>query len=76
MVCTLQRTYYRKSKLGGFIYRSPVLIGVTQILLSPTGCFYLVTVSQNKPAEIMQRMEQDYGLISKVTRPVDYLKRT
>lgn len=41
------------------------LLRQVKALLSPSGCFYLVAVSQNKPAEIMQRMEQEYGLLSK-----------
>ncbi|KIM34149.1 hypothetical protein M408DRAFT_303201 [Serendipita vermifera MAFF 305830] len=41
------------------------LLRQVKALLSPSGCFYLVAVSQNKPVEIMQRMEQEYGLLSK-----------
>jgi hypothetical protein len=40
---------------------------VIQHLLSPTGCFYLVAVSQNKPEDIMQQMDDKHGLKSKVT---------
>ncbi|KAI9338544.1 S-adenosyl-L-methionine-dependent methyltransferase [Obelidium mucronatum] len=35
-------------------------------LLSEKGLFYLVTVKENKPAEIMQHMKDVYGLFSKV----------
>ncbi|KAJ3211757.1 HemK methyltransferase member 2 [Entophlyctis luteolus] len=35
-------------------------------LLSPNGIFYLVTVNENKPTEIMDMMETHYGIHSKM----------
>ncbi|PVG03263.1 S-adenosyl-L-methionine-dependent methyltransferase [Serendipita vermifera] len=35
-------------------------------LLSPSGSFYLVAVSQNKPKEVMKRMREEYGFEAQI----------
>ncbi|KAL2919197.1 S-adenosylmethionine-dependent methyltransferase [Polyrhizophydium stewartii] len=35
-------------------------------LLSPQGAFYLVLIKENRPAEIMQHMQDEYGLAAEI----------